>query len=179
MSAYCLRNARGHFILKRHKVTTLTAIESLRAARRRHACHDILFQNSGKRPAHQSGGCLRLNCVPCGSIQSLVTSDVSPASPLLGLEPRHRIPNEKRRQPSCHRSHLIDAPVCKLLEGGLHGNYSSGVDLSWSFSSRTANQKHRQGIHQPNKMKPCPLYPVELRSAIGTLELQADHGYSR
>jgi len=54
------------------------------------------------------------------------------------------------------------------------------VDLSWSFQQpELPSAKAQEGIDQPNKMKPCPLYPVELRSAISTLELQADHGYSR
>ena len=57
-----------------------------------------------------------------------MTADVSPASPLLGLEPRHRIPNEKRRQPSCRRSHLIDTPVCKLLEAvGVQSAVRAGI----------------------------------------------------
>jgi len=53
------------------------------------------------------------------------------------------------------------------------------VDLRGRSAAELPSAKAQEGIDQPNKMKPCPLSGVELRSAIGTLELQADHGYSR
>jgi hypothetical protein len=53
------------------------------------------------------------------------------------------------------------------------------VDLRGRSAAELPSAKAQEGIDQPNKMKPCSLSGVELESAIGTLELQADHGYSR
>jgi len=59
---------------------------------------------------------------------------------------------------------------------------AAGITPKWLISvghsaAGLQSAKAQEGIDQPNKMKPCPLYPVELKSAISTLELQADHGY--
>ena len=98
---------------------------------------------TSRRRSCTSSGCLSENKLRAMWLcQSLVTSDVSPASLLLGLEPRYRLPNEIRRQPSCRRSHLIDAPVCKLLEGGLHGSTPQGL-IAVGRSVEAAGSSHR------------------------------------